>query len=347
MPTTGQKASAFLQLTWPRVEEFSMRPRPAGFALAALLALAWVQLLAGPTAWASSAPKLGAVITSPDLPGFTTAPAGPENGPLNASNADAFGASAGELLQQVQAGTVSGYIRTWIREPLNGDVIVCIAFWFSNASDENQFMLGAMNAATQSGSAFPVPGMAPAYGYSSKSAGGTPSLAIAFSKGDIAFGMTALNGGGDLTSDSLIQIAQNQYRAAPDISAPSVTASPLAVSTGSTPAGSAYGLGEILGSVLELTAICAGAVWIMRAVKRRRRRKEPVAPTASPVPAPPPSAYTPSQVPPSQPAGWYPIGDSPTEQRYWDGQSWSAQIRWDGHDWLPVQVDDRQRAQVF
>jgi hypothetical protein len=89
--------------------------------------------------------------------------------------------------------------------------------------------------------------------------------------------------------------------------------------------------------VLSLAAICAGVVWVMRAVRKRRRHGQEPVPTAAPAaPALAFSGFTSTPVPPAHPAGWYPVGDSPTEQSYWDGQSWVAQMHWNGQDWVKV-----------
>jgi hypothetical protein len=35
-------------------------------------------------------------------------------------------------------------------------------------------------------------------------------------------------------------------------------------------------------------------------------------------------------------AGWYPLGENPNDQAYWDGQSWTARRRWAGAGWAEM-----------
>ena len=42
-----------------------------------------------------------------------------------------------------------------------------------------------------------------------------------------------------------------------------------------------------------------------------------------------------SETPPSQP-GWYELPGDPSQQRYWDGASWTQPMRWDGTTWQAV-----------
>ncbi|HXQ60069.1 MAG TPA: hypothetical protein VN799_08215 [Acidimicrobiales bacterium] len=35
-------------------------------------------------------------------------------------------------------------------------------------------------------------------------------------------------------------------------------------------------------------------------------------------------------------AGWYPLGENPNDQAYWDGQSWTARRRWAGAGWADM-----------
>lgn len=50
-----------------------------------------------------------------------------------------------------------------------------------------------------------------------------------------------------------------------------------------------------------------------------------------------------SGLPPSPGAnkqsGWYPVGENPNDQAYWDGQAWTARRKWGGAGWVEVAAD--------
>ncbi len=49
---------------------------------------------------------------------------------------------------------------------------------------------------------------------------------------------------------------------------------------------------------------------------------------------------------PGKGPGWYPVGENPNDQVYWDGQSWTARRRWAGAGWvgMPFEAVDTAAA---
>jgi hypothetical protein len=287
---------------------------------------------AGPT-------SLSTVVLSASLPGFVANPTGPTNGPINQSNLKYFGTTAAdrsEIASQIADGNMRGYIRTWVREPLNGDVVIITAIWFDQPAQLGAFIEGATAGAQQQGGvAFAVPGISGASGYS-LSTTSTPEFIVTFRKGNTAFEVAAVSGGHDLTSADAISVAARQ---AADISG--AARAPRAPAPGS---GSVTDdAGEGVGGVLVTALLVIGVIAVLR--RRRSRRAsvshEPpekateisqVTSATSPFPVPTPPVHT----PPLQEPGWHPVESDPNEQSYWDGQSWTARVHWDGATWVDV-----------
>jgi hypothetical protein len=42
--------------------------------------------------------------------------------------------------------------------------------------------------------------------------------------------------------------------------------------------------------------------------------------------------------------GWHPVPGDETQQRYWNGNAWTHQVRWDGRTWVQTRVGTRGPA---
>ena len=93
---------------------------------------------------AFAAGSLSSTILSIPEPGLVALPLGNYNGPVSRSNVDAVMGSStdatGALGQSLADGDVTGYLRSWARQPNDGDAVVIGAFAFNFAVEENSFL---------------------------------------------------------------------------------------------------------------------------------------------------------------------------------------------------------------
>lgn len=297
-------------------------------------------LFIGGISWAGPT-NLSTVVLSDSLPGFVANATGPTNGPINHSNLKYFGMTAPDrsaIAAQIADGNVSGYIRTWVREPLNGDVVIITAVWFDDPAQTGEFMEGATNGARQVGGVpFAVPGISGATGYS-LSTTSTPEFIVTFGKGNTAFEVAAVSGGYDLTGADAVSVALRQ---ASDTSGAARAPLPPASGSGSgSGSGSvAYDAGEGVGGVLLTALLVIGVIALLRRLRANRRSSAPPEPAETATgTSESTSAASRSPVPTQsvQAAGWHQVAGDPHEQSYWDGQSWTAHMHWDGDSWVDV-----------
>ena len=100
-------------------------------------------LLLSSNAFASGS-DLPSTILANSIPGLVPIPLGNENGPITQSNVGLVlgsdnGASS-SLGQSLADGAVTAYIRSWNRQPANGDAVLITAFEFKTAPDESSFV---------------------------------------------------------------------------------------------------------------------------------------------------------------------------------------------------------------
>jgi hypothetical protein len=172
-------------------------------------------------------PDLPAVFLANSLPGFSAEPPGPTNGPIDGSNLKYLGMSssaASSMGQQIAAGRVSGFIRTWAHDPVDGDGVIISAFWFQKSHDLVEFTAGEGNGAQgASGIPFLLPGLPGASGYSIEESN-ISVFVVLFTKADTAFQVDVVNGSHDLTRSDAVSLAQRQVADIPgDIQPPGVT----------------------------------------------------------------------------------------------------------------------------
>jgi hypothetical protein len=294
--------------------------------LVALLSLPSVLITSGDAAGSGS--DLATVVVSNTLPGFVPTAPGPTNGPLTQSNAYIFGSGSAVIGRDLGSGLLSGYVRTWGHVPPNGDAVVIFVVRPRDLSQLGSFVAG-VKAAQHGATSFPVPGLADGAGFTMRATVlGSPATQrlVVFAKGDFAFLVGILTVSGDLTSTSVINVAQEQ---AANISG----GAPEPTCSGCT--SGFYRAGGIFGAAL-LVVFILGVILILTQ-RQRRRRMVPIAPAVPAAPRitiPPPLTGSYNWAPPpstgaveDRPVGWYVNPEHLSEERYWDGQSWTARRR--------------------
>ncbi len=325
VPTHLDRQRAALHRRWLRLG--------ASFILGGLTTVFGLTFAQGAAFGGQAPPDLSTIVLSQTLPGFVASPPGTAtNGPLNQSNVNYFGASASAMQGALSSGAVTGYLRTWAHEPLNGDVVVITAFWVSDPTQLGDLMAGVTEGAQEAGGIpFAVPGVSGALGYT-VTRSGNQVFTVTFVKGSTAFNVSIVNGAHDLTSADAVSLTSQQ-----DASAPGSAQTPAATSV-STPQGSvAYDLGEAIGGLLITGLLAVGIVLLARRLRKEGRPTTASSFEASfgvtPSPAP---GFTPIPLPPPRPPGWSPVDGNPSEQAYWDGRGWTARMRWNGETWVDV-----------
>ncbi len=177
--------------------------------------------------------SLSSTILSIPEPGLVALPLGNYNGPVSRSNVDAVMGSttdaAGALGQALADGDVTGYLRSWSRQPNDGDAVVIGAFAFNYAFEEDSF-LNSLDTQmhTQSGiEPLAVPKIAGASGITAHTttSSGAPltEYEVTFEKGNTVFQVAVVSSSGDLTSADALSIADRQFANAPDTAASTAT----------------------------------------------------------------------------------------------------------------------------
>ena len=165
-------------------------------------------LLLSSNAIASGSGLPSTILASP-IPGLVPIPPGNENGPITQSNVGLVlgsnnGASS-SLGQSLADGAVTAYIRSWNRQPTNGDAVVITAFEFKNAPYESSF-IDDFDSQLQNDAGngpFPVssiPGASGAEVHTTTSGIASTEYIVSFAKGDTAFQVVVATSSGDLTS---------------------------------------------------------------------------------------------------------------------------------------------------
>jgi len=174
---------------------------------------------------ASGANSLSSVLLSHTLPGFIVSPPGARNGPINQSNLSLVtgGTSSPadtQFAQLLASGNVSGYIRSWVHLPVNGDAIVVEAFQFQDQSQAASFVNGENGSLPQQPGVSPwaVPSVPGAAGYLvHTSAAGTPisEYVVVFGKGNTDVQVILVTQSGDLTAADATALASQQWASVP------------------------------------------------------------------------------------------------------------------------------------
>jgi hypothetical protein len=265
-------------------------------------------------------------VLSSTFPGMVASPPGVTNGPISGAGLNYLPINeqlGAKLLLYLSDGEVNGgYIRSWTRQPGNGDGIFIFAFSFKSATDRGSWLQG-LDAGLQSqpgDTTFAAPGVPGAEGYTAHltTSAGAPlsENVVTFDKGDTIFMVIVGSSTGDLTSADAVSLATRQAANAPGASS---TSSKIPT----------YEIGGAVGAALLVVLIV---------VATRRRRNRPTAPTVQrssfqPNSFQPTSAQTntvrasSSSYPPlpTEPleCGWTAVGDSDSVEWYWDGRAWT------------------------
>jgi hypothetical protein len=267
--------------------------------------------------------SLASVILVNTLPGLVATPAGPTNGPINLSDI-AFleaGNKAGiaGLTPFLASGELSGYVRTWLSQPPNGEVVVIYAYRWKTTDEVSTFMSGINAGEVRGGgSKFAVPSIAGANGYSFHDSSLTEYQVTVIS-GTSGFLVSARSSAGQLTSADAVTVAQHQAA--------------IASSTDSSRSNGAYGVahsfiysaGQVFAVILVLALI---TFFVLRS---RRKVSVPLTITETSSNTPPLATHT----------GWREVPGNPSQQIYWDGHAWTARKEWNGSAWedIPTTLD--------
>jgi hypothetical protein len=170
---------------------------------------------------ASGAGNLSSVVLSKSLPGFVALPSGIRNGPINESNLSLVtGGSSGTAVTQfeqlIASGNVSGYLRVWAHQPMNGDAVVISAFQFQDPTQAASFVNGENGSLPQQSGVAPlaVPNVTGATGYVvHTSASGSPitEYVVIFGKGNTDIQLAGVTESGDMTAADVTALASQQW----------------------------------------------------------------------------------------------------------------------------------------
>lgn len=233
-----------------------------------------VLAVALPCSVATASENLSSTLLTTALPGFVQTPLGPDNGPINSTNINTLFSSdtvsqRAQMSQELSDGNLSGYVRIWRKQPLQGDGLVLTVFQTSAGSSISALLggyeKGAAALSTElGGSTFSVPGVVDAQGYDINVVTQNPpfrEFVIAFAKGDTAYFMNLVTAKYDLTENDAITLAQRQWSMAPG-SAVAPTTPP------------SVGEDLLFGVIAALVVAAIGAVW-RRARSRRAVSDDP------------------------------------------------------------------------
>ena len=311
------------------------------------------------------------IVTGTGIPGLVAVPAGPFDGPLTtAQTSSVLGGSGTAAGRDALDHAVAGYVRTWVRQPADGDIVDVVLVRFSSSSAADQALdawngtLGARAGVTT----YPVPSVTGAFGYAiaSRPAGGqgtSASYEVDFVTGPVLTRVTVATSTGSLSSADAVAVADRQAALAGG--APWVHDAELAAAVG--------------GALVGLAVLLRLGLGLARGMGRRRptgtrpegqrqgqrpegahgvgalfgpRALQPPSPAASLAAAPAKAPATapakanasltgskPFVTPPDPPAdtdrvGWACVREGSTVQWYWDGGSWTARRRLTAAGWV-------------
>jgi hypothetical protein len=169
---------------------------------------------------AIAAGDLSSVVIVKTFPDLTASPPGALNGPISVSNlSDVIGSDdrrANEFMsQQLAGGDVSGYVRVWRHQPVNGEMITISAFRFHSLS-ELKFWQDGVNGEIRSlagVATVAVPRVKGARGYKfQRSTLGTLTMEyeITFVEGQTSFLVNVVSPSDRLTSSDAVTLATRQ-----------------------------------------------------------------------------------------------------------------------------------------
>jgi hypothetical protein len=281
---------------------------------------------------ASADTTLSSVVLPTTLPGMVAAPQGDGNGPITAANVSQLGVSAAAsstVQNQLDDGALSGYYRTWSRNPPNGDAIAIGVLRFAQPRAAAAFVAGANNSLRGQPGVLvsSVPGIPGASVYTVASLTSGSAQVTFFDHGNDAVWVTLRSSSYDVTSSDAATLADRQLERIAG------SASVLATNNGWFASSSlAYRVGEIFGAL----AVVALLIWVVSSWLRPRRRGgvTVVGGSARHASSTAAGAYPPPPLVAPEP-GWVPNPQHRSEQLYWNGHEWAGRRHWKaGQGWV-------------
>ncbi|HEY6474603.1 MAG TPA: hypothetical protein VIY26_17035 [Acidimicrobiales bacterium] len=169
----------------------------------------------------AAAPPLspGGVELTTSLQGFTPAPAGAFNGPVSMTTLLTYTTDP-DVLEEIEDGSVSAYLRTWSRPYFGTDGIIAdLVVEFPNAADTAAFLDGLEGElSTQSAvTTFAVTTPSGAEGYAAHGVivPNSTDVAVSLGRGDFATFVMAATPGGNVSRSQIELVAAAQWGAFP------------------------------------------------------------------------------------------------------------------------------------
>jgi hypothetical protein len=161
--------------------------------------------------------SLAKAVLSKTLWGLVATPPGISNGPFTASGlGQVLTEFPGErtLAGELATGQATGYVRTWVNRPADGDSVFIVALKFQNSADASNFLsVAGADGRSMELDEFLVPDVPGAQAFellASQSHTGSPEYLVYFSTGQFFFLVGVVNGIGDLSTEDAATIATTQ-----------------------------------------------------------------------------------------------------------------------------------------
>jgi hypothetical protein len=161
---------------------------------------------------------LGSVVLTKTFPGMVASAPGTTNGPVGDAGLHYLPVnrkSGNTMLEYIILRRVTGYVRAFSREPVNGDGVFIFAFRYEYPSEEVSWLRGFDSSFNTSGVVkFGVPGIKGASGFSATTSTsvGTPVVeyVVSFDVGLTTFIVITGTSSRDLTMSDAISLAKAQ-----------------------------------------------------------------------------------------------------------------------------------------
>jgi hypothetical protein len=271
-----------LKATVRSVGRQRFRIRMAGSLVAILVCLGSNGVLS--VAAGAGTPDLSTVLLADALPGMVVTPPGTYNGPVTQGTDQALSGPTGATLLNpyLANGTMSGYVRSWINQPPNGDTVNIFAFTLRSSSLAGTFFGGVNHGNSESADAtVAVPTISGGFGFVKHlPLAGQPATehVFTFARGNTVFEVQTASTSDDISPSDATSVASRQAAAAPgDVLLP------IAYSVDRD---SSLHLDYVLGEVLFYVLVAAAVIAVMVVVVRQRRKPPATAPSAYMAPYP-------------------------------------------------------------
>lgn len=228
----------------------------------------------------------GGVELTTSLQGFTPAPAGAFNGPVSTSTLLTYTTDP-DVLEEIEDGSVSVYIRTWSRPYVGSDddgIIADLVVEFPNSADTAAFLDGLQGAlSTQSAvTTFSVASPRGAEGYAAHGVivPNSTDVAVSLGRGDFATFVMAATPAGNVSRSQVELVAAAQWGqfpsgagAASTVRVALPTKLPALLPASDLSSSSAGGVEALLVVVVAVVGVVVLVLWAADFVGRRQRRR--------------------------------------------------------------------------